>query len=140
MKQIISTLIVVVLVVIAAFVLYPVLKTSQKRFDVNIQKFNDDAGNIIQGLQQYKEFVGSYPAGTNNVDIVKALQGKTDKKVLILAVQKSELSQKGEMVDPWGTPVMFYFSGNAVLIRSAGPNKAWEDSSIIGSDDLFRTN
>jgi type II secretory pathway pseudopilin PulG len=137
MKQIISTLAVVIIVGIAGFAVF---KTSQKRFDVRIQKFNDDASNIIQGLQQYKEFVGSYPSGTNNVDIVKALQGKTDKKVLILAVQKSELSQKGEMMDPWGTPMMFYFSGNAVLIRSAGPNKAWEDSSIIASDDLYRSN
>jgi type II secretory pathway pseudopilin PulG len=137
MKQIISTLAVIILVGVAG---YAVFKTSQKRFDSNITKFNQDADNVIQGLQQYKEFVGSYPAGTNNLDIVRALQGKTDKKVLILSVQKHDLSEKGEMLDPWGTPLMFYFSGNAVLIRSAGPNKAWEDTSVIGSDDLFKSN
>jgi len=137
MKQVISTLAVIILVGVAG---YAVFKTSQRRFDGNITKFNQDADNVIQGLQQYKEFVGSYPGGTNNVDIVKALQGKTEKKVLILSVQKSDLNEKGEMLDPWGTPLMFYFSGNAVLIRSAGPNKAWEDSSIIGSDDLFKSN
>lgn len=137
MKQIISTLAVILLVGLAG---WAVFKTSQKRFDTKIKKFNDDAANVIQGLQQFKEFVGSYPAGTNNMDIVRALQGKTDKKVLILSVQKSDLNEKSEMLDPWGTPLMFFFSGNTVLIRSAGPNKAWEDSSIIGGDDLFRTN
>ena len=137
MKKVISTLSIAVLVCIAAFA---VVKTQGQRFDKNIGKFNTDADNVIQGLQQYKEFVGSYPGGTNNVDIVRALQGKTEKKVLILSVQKSDLNEKGEMLDPWGTPLMFYFSGNAVLIRSAGPNKAWEDSGIIGSDDLFKSN
>jgi hypothetical protein len=137
MKQVISTIAVIVLVGLAGFAVF---KTSQKRFDVKIQKFNNDADRVIQGLQQYKEFVGSYPAGTNNLDIVKALLGKTDKKVLILSVQKSDLNEKGEMLDPWATPLMFYFSGNAVLIRSAGPNKAWEDTSVIGSDDQFRAN
>jgi type II secretory pathway pseudopilin PulG len=137
MKQIISTLAVIVLVGLACIAVY---KTSQKRFDTKIKKFNDDAATVIQGLQQYKEFVGSYPAGTNNLDIVRTLQGRTDKKVRILSVQKSDLNEKGEMLDPWGTPLMFFFSGNTVLIRSAGPNKAWEDSSIIGGDDLFRTN
>lgn len=137
MKQTISTLAVILLVGLAG---WAVFKTSQKRFDTKIKKFNDDAANVIQGLQQFKEFVGSYPAGTNNMDIVRALQGKTDKKVLILSVQKSDLNEKSEMLDPWGTPLMFFFSGNTVLIRSAGPNKAWEDSSVIGGDDLFRTN
>lgn len=137
MKQIIGTLAVVVIVGLAGMMVF---KTSQKRFDTKIKKFNDDAGNVIQGLQQYKEFVGSYPGGTNNVDIVRALQGKTEKKVMILSVQKSDLNEKGEMLDPWGTPLMFYFSGNAVLVRSAGSNKAWEDSAINSSDDLYRSN
>lgn len=137
MKQIIGTLAVIVIVGIAGMMVF---KTSQKRFNANIIKFHDDAATVIQGLQQFKEFVGTYPAGPANADIVKALQGKTDKKVLILSVQKTDLNEKGEMVDPWGTPLMFYFSGNAVIVRSAGPNKAWEDTSIMASDDLFRSN
>ena len=54
-----------------------------------------------------------------------------------LAVRRSDLNDKGEIVDPWGTPFQFYFSHNEVLIRSAGPNKVWEDSAVA-SDDLFR--
>jgi hypothetical protein len=108
-----------------------------KRTDEKVVKFNSDCDNLILGIQQYKEFVGTYPTG-NNSAITKALLGQTEKKVLILAVRRSDVNDKGEIVDPWGTPLQFYFSHNEVLIRSAGPNKAFEDSAISSSDDLFR--
>jgi len=107
-----------------------------KKIDPKVTKFNTDCDNLILGIQQYKEFVGTYPNG-NNSTIAKSLLGQTDKKVLILAVRRSDLNDKGEIVDPWGTPYQFYFSHNEVLIRSAGPNKVWEDSAVA-SDDLFR--
>ena len=108
-----------------------------KRTDEKVTKFNTDCDNLIMGIQQYKEFVGTYPTG-NNVAITKALLGQTEKKVLILAVRRSDVNDKGEIVDPWGTPLQFYFSNDQVLIRSAGPNKAFEDSAVSTSDDLFR--
>jgi hypothetical protein len=108
-----------------------------KRTDEKVVKFNTDCDNLILGIQQYKEFVGTYPMG-NNTAITKALLGQTEKKVLILAVRRSDVNDKGEIVDPWGTPLQFYFSTTEVLIRSAGPNKAFEDSAISSSDDLFR--
>ena len=107
-----------------------------KKADPKVGKFNSDCDNLILGLQQYKEFVGTYPTGANAA-IAKALLGQTEKKVLILAVRRSDLNDKGEIIDPWGTPYQFYFSHNEVLIRSAGPNKVWEDSAIA-TDDLFR--
>jgi hypothetical protein len=64
--------------------------------------------------------------------------GQSDKKVLILAVRRAPVNDKGEILDPWGTPIQFYFSHNEVMIRSAGPNKAWEDSSNPIADDLYR--
>ncbi len=108
-----------------------------KHADAKVAKFNADCDNLILGIQQYKEFVGSYPSG-NNAAIVKALSGQTEKKILILAVRRSDLNDKGEIVDPWGTPLQFYFSHNEVLIRSAGPNKVWEDSATATADDLYR--
>ncbi len=108
-----------------------------KRTDEKVVKFNSDCDNLILGLQQYKEFVGTYPTG-NNAAIAKALLGQTEKKVLILAVRRSDMNDKGEIVDPWRTPYQFYFSHNEVLIRSAGPNKAWEDSAITTADDMYR--
>jgi len=109
-----------------------------RRVDPKILKFNTDAENLILGLQQYREFVGSYPTG-NNLTIAKALLGRGEKKVLILAVRKSDMNDKGEILDPWGTPLRFYFSDNEVMIRCAGPNKVWEDSNVPTADDLYRT-
>jgi hypothetical protein len=105
--------------------------------DPKVEKFNKDCDNLILGIQQYREFVGTYPTG-NNAAITKALLGQTEKKVLILTVRRSELNDKGEIVDPWRTPLQFYFSHNEVLIRSAGPNKVWEDSATPVADDLYR--
>ncbi len=112
--------------------------TPGKSTDPKIAKFFTDADALILGLQQYREFVGTYPTG-NNLQIAKALLGRTDKKVLILAIRKSDMNDKGEILDPWGTPVRLYFSDNEVMIRSAGPNKAWEDSNVPTADDLIRT-
>jgi hypothetical protein len=36
-------------------------------------------------------------------------------------------------------PLQFYFAHNGVMIRSAGPNKVFEDSKTRGTDDLYRT-
>ncbi len=111
---------------------------SSKHPDEKIAKFNRDAESLILGLQQYREFSGSFPTG-NNIQITKALLGQGEKKILILAVRKCPINDKGEILDPWGTPLLFYFGSNEVLIRSAGPNKAWEDSAIETADDLYRT-
>jgi hypothetical protein len=109
-----------------------------RRGDEKVAKFNADCDNLIMGIQQYREFVGSYPTG-NNVAITKALLGQAgEKKVLILAVRRADLNDKGEILDPWGTPLQFYFSHNEVLIRSAGPNKVWQDSAFPTADDLYR--
>src|SRR5215468_6957457 len=110
--------------------------TLKNKIDPKVTKFNTDCDNLILGLQQYKEFVGTYPSG-NNATIAKALLGQTEKKVLILAVRRSDLNDKGEIVDPWGTPLQFYFSHNEVMIRSAGPDKILEDSAISTADDLY---
>ena len=137
MKRLVTIVVLVIGVLGVAGVLWVAKAWTLKRTDEKVLKFNSDCDNLILGIQQYKEFVGTYPMGSNN-QIVKSLLGQTDKKVLILAVRRSDLNDKGEIVDPWGTPLQFYFSHNEVLIRSAGPNKAWEDSAVSTADDLYR--
>jgi hypothetical protein len=134
MKKAITILLVLVGV---AGVLWVAKGWTPRRLDPKVGKFNADAENLILGIQQYKEFTGSYPTG-NNISIAKCLLGQTEKKVLILAVRRADMNDKGEMLDPWGTPLQFYFSHNEVMIRSAGPNKAWEDSVVPFGDDLYR--
>ena len=102
-------------------------------------KFNEDVENLFVGLQQYKEHVGSYPGGSNS-EIAKALLGHNPKNVIILVGRKNELNEKGEFVDPWGTPLRIYFSDLGVLIRSAGPNKRFDDTTVLNADDYIRSN
>ena len=135
MKKVLA---VVIIVLGVAGVLYVAKAWTPKRVDPKVLKFNTDAENLILGLQQYREFFGSFPTG-NNLTIAKALLGRGEKKVLILASRKSDMNDKGEILDAWGTPLRFYFSDNEVMIRSAGPNKVWEDSALPSADDLYRS-
>lgn len=102
-------------------------------------RFNEDVENLFIALQKYKEVVGSYPQG-GNADIARALQGRNSKNLIILVGRKTELNEKGEIVDPWGTPLRIYFSDNGVLIRSAGPNRRFDDSTVVEADDFIRSN
>ena len=135
MKRIIA---IVVAVLGITGVLWVAKAWTPRRVDPKIVKFYSDADSLILGLQQYREFVGTYPRG-NNLTIAKALLGQSDKKVLILAVRRTDMNDKGEILDPWRTPLRFYFADNEVMIRSAGPNKVWEDSDVQTADDMYRT-
>jgi hypothetical protein len=106
--------------------------------DRPVRQFNSEVDNLFEAFHQYKHYVGNYPQGTS-VEIAKALlEGNNPKKIIILAVKKAELNAKGEIVDPWGTPLKIYFANNEVLIRSAGPNKQFDDSKMGLIDDYFR--
>lgn len=109
------------------------------RANARTAKFNEDVDNLFAGLQKYKERVGSYPTG-GNAQIAKALQGENSKNVIILVGRKTELNEKGEYVDPWGTPLRIYFSDTGVLIRSAGPNRRFDDTTVMEADDYIRSN
>jgi hypothetical protein len=135
MNKILPVILVVALVGTA---LWFVLTKQRQRLDPKITEFQTDADRLIQGLQQYKEFFKRYPTGTS-ADISKALSGQAEGKVVIFATANAKKNDKGEIVDTWGTPIQFYFSHDAVMIRSAGPNKVWEDSRYPSSDDLYRT-
>jgi type II secretory pathway pseudopilin PulG len=102
-------------------------------------QFNADVDNLFRALQQYKEHVGSYPSGSN-AEISKALKGRNSRNLIILSSSKENLNDKGEYIDPWGTPLRIYFSGDGVLVRSAGPNKRFDDSTVLNSDDYYRSN
>jgi hypothetical protein len=107
------------------------------QIDPKVAQFNTEANKLIEGLQQYREFFKHYPTGTT-AEISKALSGQAEGKVVIFATASANKNDKGEIVDPWGIALQFYFSDNGVLIRSAGPDKVFQDSRN-SSDDLFRT-
>jgi hypothetical protein len=135
MKKFAPIILVVLLVAAAAWLLKDRIAM---RIDPQVAQFHKDCDSLIQGLQQYKEFFKRYPSGTT-AEISKALSGQAEEKVVILATKSSSKNDKGEIVDPWGTPIQFFFSHNAVMIRSAGPNRSYEDSRSPTADDLYRT-
>lgn len=102
-------------------------------------RLSNDVESLFDGLQKYKEFVGSYPRG-GNADIARALQGQNEKKVTVLVGRKLEVNAKGEYTDPWGNPLRIYFSDTSVLIRSAGPNGRFDESTAFEFDDFIRSN
>lgn len=102
-------------------------------------KFNDDVDSLFTALQQYKERTGGYPHGSN-AEIAKALDGKNEKNLIVLVGKKVTKNNKGEFVDPWDTALQIYFSDNGVLVRSAGPNRSFDDTTVVEFDDILRSN
>lgn len=102
-------------------------------------KYNEDVDNLFVALQKFKEHVGAYPRG-DNAAIVRALKGQNPKNIIILVGRKNETNDKGELVDPWGTALRVYFTDSGILVRSAGPNRRFDDSTVIDCDDFFKSN
>jgi hypothetical protein len=109
------------------------------RANARTSKLNEDVDNLFSALQKYKEKVGVYPTG-GNLEVCKALNGKNDKNVMVIVGPKTTLNDKGEFVDPWGSPLRIYFSDSGILIRSAGPNRRFDDSTAVNADDFYRSN
>jgi hypothetical protein len=127
------------LITVVCCALWAAKAWSTLRANAKTAQFNEDIENLFVGLQKYKERVGSYPVG-GNAEVAKALQGDNSKNVIILVGRKTELNEKGEYVDPWGTPLRIYFSREGVLIRSAGANRRFDDSTVLEADDFIRSN
>jgi type II secretory pathway pseudopilin PulG len=136
MKRVIYVIGLAAVVILASWL---VRNWTTQQVKASTAKFNSDMENLFSGLQQYKENVGSFPVG-KNAEVVKALLGQNPKKLIILVGRKNELNERGEFVDPWGTPLRIYFSDKGVLVRSAGPNRRFDDSTAVECDDYFRSN
>jgi hypothetical protein len=111
------------------------------RVNARTAQFNNDVEDLFTALQKYKDRVGSYPTG-GNLEVSKALQGNNSKNVIVIvgSAKKNNVNEKGEIIDPWGTPLRIYFSDTGVLIRSAGPNRRFDDSTVMDADDYLRSN
>jgi hypothetical protein len=118
---------------------YVVKVWTNLRVQARTSKLNEDVENLFSALQKYKEHVGSYPVGGNS-EVARALKGQNSKNVIILVGKKNDLNDKGEFVDPWNTPLRIYFSDSGILVRSAGPNRRFDDSTTLECDDYFRSN
>ena len=127
-----------VLTLIVGF-MYAGQQWNKLRVNARSAEYNADVDNLFTALQKYKERVGTFPIG-GNIEVSKALQGNNPKNVIVIVGPKTRINDKGEFVDPWGSPLRIYFSDNGVLIRSAGPNRRFDDSTVMEADDIIRSN
>ena len=104
----------------------------------NERALSAEVDQLFEAFHKYKQIVGKYPQGSNTEIAKSVREGNNEKRLMILAVKDSQLNAKGEIVDPWGTPLKIYFAQNEVLIRSAGPNRQFEDAKTL-TDDYFRS-
>jgi hypothetical protein len=87
--------------------------------------------NMGRTIQQYASMFGENPVGTNP-EITSALQGDNPKHINFLKQDGNRVNEKGELVDPWGTPYFFHqISSHEMEIRSAGPDRV-----MYTGDDL----
>ncbi len=88
--------------------------------------------NMRTTVRQYGLMFGGNPIGTN-LEITKALNGDNPKHVNFLGPDGNRLNEKGELVDPWGTPYFFHqLSAMEMEVRSAGPDRAmWTSDDLV---------
>ena len=136
MKKIIYCLGVFALIVAAGF---GVMKVKQMQANARSAEFNRDVKGLFSALQKYKEKTGEYPRGSN-AEIARDLNGENDKGLIIMVGRDLRKNTKGEFVDPWDTAIRIYFSDSGVLVRSAGPNRSFDDTTVVEFDDIQMSN
>lgn len=104
-----------------------------------ISRIDADMSALKIALMAYNMEYNSLPLGDNK-QICAALAGDNPKKIRFIELSKPQIAPNGEFLDPWGTPYKFYISKGELLIRSAGKNKVFEDSSYkTTSDDYYKS-
>ncbi len=101
------------------------------------RRIDIETSQILAAMQSYEAAFGAFPVGDSSA-IFRALRGDNPQKIIFLQCRAESVSPDGGMLDPWGTPYKIYFSGKEPLIRSAGPNKQFDDSSQKQFDDYIR--
>ena len=94
--------------------------------------------SLIVALLQYRTEFGTLPVGPDSA-VCKALSGENAKKIKFIEMRSTRIGTDGRFLDRWGTPYRFYFSDDGVLVRSAGPNRQFDDQRVEQVDDYFRS-
>jgi hypothetical protein len=86
-------------------------------------------------LNYYTEY-SEYPVTSDNATLIKILTGLTatenSRQIAFLTVKPSDENAKGELLDPWGTPLEMSVTHDGVIhLRSAGPDKIFGTADDI---------
>jgi len=89
--------------------------------------------NMRHAISDYGSMFGGNPIGENS-EITSQLSGDNPKHANFIRPDAGmRTNDKGELVDPWGTPYFFHqLSGHETEIRSAGPDKImWTADDLV---------
>ncbi|RYD70942.1 MAG: hypothetical protein EOP84_25780 [Verrucomicrobiaceae bacterium] len=97
----------------------------------NAARVQQDVGSLKFLLRDFRNALGGNPVGSN-AEIVRALQGRNQKKLALKLWDGHKLNGEGELVDPWGSPYFFHqLSAKEMEIRCAGPDgRMWNKDDI----------
>ncbi len=88
-----------------------------------------EVGKVRRMIVDYHTLMGENPVGTN-AEIMHALMGHNPRQAMLGPPDGQTLNDKGELVDPWGTPYFFHqLSRDRMEVHSAGPDR------IMGTPD-----
>jgi hypothetical protein len=102
-----------------------------------VRKIDIEVSAVRTALRDYEATFGAFPSGESPA-VFRALRGQNPRQIVFLHCPAESVSPDGSMVDPWGTPYRVYFSGKEVLVRSAGPNKLFDEPGARHFDDCIR--
>jgi len=105
-----------------------------------------DATELRSAILNYYTDYGVMPDVSNNAELLETLTGVTPtggqppeairrnnpRGISFFEFHPTALNDKGELIDPWGTPYRISIEGEATIhIRSAGPDKIFGTADDI---------
>jgi len=92
----------------------------------------EDLEVVSQILSSYRSLFKVNPVGVENFEFTDALTGGNPKRVNFIDPNSPALSEENELVDRWGSPIVFHPISSSVMgLRSLGPDKIlWTDDDI----------
>jgi|SRR5579859_5106794 len=100
----------------------------------------DYEANFHAALNGYRFDFGLYPKG-DNVAVTRVLRGQNPTKKQYHSSYPQERNERGEDLDPWGTPYVIESDGDTVRIKSAGANPVMcltvTKGAIVANDQPF---
>jgi hypothetical protein len=100
-------------------------------------RIDTETASLQTAIRHYDTEFGAIPVGDSRA-VFQALRGQNPRHMVFIQFPEHRISSVGDLLDPWGTPYKIYYSGNEVLVRSAGRNKRFDDSREKDFDDYIR--
>ncbi len=95
-------------------------------------EFNQVQTAVLGYYTEYTE----YPVAPDNATLIQMLNGMSAKgntrQIAFVTFRQSDLDEKSELLDPWGTPIQLSVDADGhLLMRSAGPDKTFGTADDI---------